>query len=82
MPSVLADTAGDGGVATPKTEMKVTIYTGKDCPNCRRLKKILESNGVEFEEIQADISDLITNYNVFSVPTIKIDGMVFGYSTG
>ena len=33
-------------------EMKVTLYTTSDCPNCRGLKKILKLKNIEFNEVQ------------------------------
>lgn len=60
--------------------MRVRVFSSRDCPNCRRLKRILEREGIEYEEVEADIADLIVNYNVFSTPAIEIGGMVFSFA--
>lgn len=34
--------------------MKVTIYTKSNCPNCVAAKKLLQTNNMEYEEVDMD----------------------------
>jgi len=63
-------------------KLKIKIYSTENCSNCERLKKILEENNIDYEEIEAEISDLITNFNVFTSPAIEINSMIFSYTYG
>lgn len=67
---------------------RVIVYSSVNCPNCARLKASLRNLGIKFHETvlkENDVVELILKYDVYSVPTLIIDNMVFefrGYKDG
>lgn len=65
---------------------KVTIYSADWCPYCVRAKRLLESKGVAFEEINVDREpgkreELARQTGHKTIPMIFIDGkFIGGYS--
>lgn len=65
---------------------KVTIYTTPLCPYCYRAKRLLDSKGVEYDEIDVSMdanarSDMVQRANGrTTVPQIFIDGQHVGGS--
>lgn len=64
--------------------MTIRLYTSKWCSDCHRVKLFLESNGVEFEEINIDEDEeaaklvMENNDGKRRVPTLEIDGAYYG----
>jgi glutaredoxin 3 len=65
---------------------KVTIYTTPLCPYCYRAKRLLDSKGVEYDEIDVSMdadarSDMVQRaQGRTTVPQIFIDGQHVGGS--
>ena len=62
---------------------EITIYTTRWCGYCVRAKTLLESRGLEFEEIQVDDDPgfrrrLLDLTGGWTVPQILIDGRPIG----
>ena len=61
----------------------VVVYSKNNCPNCDRIKKVLEDNGVEFEYIKDDVKIMevaleLRNNNKLvemNAPIIMVDGV-------
>ena len=64
--------------------MPLKMYTTKWCPDCWRAKRFLNSNEIDFEEINIDRSEeaanLVMEHNQGKrrVPTFEIDGAFHG----
>lgn len=62
---------------------KIQIYTSSYCPYCIKAKRLLDSKGVEYEEIVLDDSsedkiEVMKKLNWKTVPIILIDGKLIG----
>lgn len=62
---------------------KVQIYTTAYCPYCIRAKFLLDSKGVEYDEIKLDGDpekklEAMLEHNWKTVPIILIDGKLIG----
>ena len=60
---------------------EVKVYTTPGCPWCRRVKKFLDDNGIEYQDFniaedKAAREEMITKCDSLAVPTICIDGEV------
>ena len=63
--------------------MKAEIYTWSTCPFCVRPTAVLRENAIEFDEHvmdrrDAELAELKSRYNHFTVPIILIDGEFIG----
>lgn len=64
--------------------MAIRMYTTTWCGDCYRVKRFLESNGVEFEEINIDEDEqaamlvMQNNQGKRRVPTLEVDGSYYG----
>lgn len=63
--------------------MNVKIYTKTTCPHCVSAKKLLEAEGVEFEEVNLElhpnqVQPLIERTNYRKVPQIFINDQFIG----
>lgn len=61
----------------------ITIYTTTYCPYCKRAKSMLDSIGLQYEEIDLTDNDtlreeVIKKYQWQTVPVIVIDGKCIG----
>lgn len=62
---------------------KIEIYTTPTCPYCVKAKKLLDSKGVQYEEIDVDTDEvkyqeMIKRSGRKTVPEIFIDGKFIG----
>lgn len=62
---------------------KIEIYTTPTCPYCVKAKKLLNSKGVQYEEIDVDTDEvkyqeMIKRSGRKTVPEIFIDGKFIG----
>ena len=62
---------------------KIIVYTGDYCPYCRQAKALLQSKGVEFEEINMGDDDALREKisslsGRKTVPQIFVDGKPLG----
>ena len=62
---------------------KIEIYTTPTCPYCVKAKKLLDSKGVQYEEINVDTDEvkyqeMIKRSGRKTVPEIFIDGKFIG----
>ncbi|HRC08677.1 MAG TPA: glutaredoxin 3 [Miltoncostaeales bacterium] len=63
---------------------EVTMYTSDQCPYCLRAKALLDSKGVEYEQIHIGLSDMEARKRIheitgqMTVPQIIIDGTPIG----
>jgi glutaredoxin 3 len=59
----------------------LTVYSKDNCPFCTRAKALLESKGVEFEEVRVDLDpeakQFIVDAGHRSVPQIYLNGKIF-----
>lgn len=60
--------------------MRATLYTNPTCTHCDTARKVLEQNGVSYEErdIAADVNvmqELVDKTHQTAVPVVEIDGM-------
>ncbi|CAB4221468.1 GrxC Glutaredoxin and related proteins [uncultured Caudovirales phage] len=59
----------------------LTVYSKDHCPFCTRAKTLLESKGVEFEEVRVDLDpeakQFIVDAGHRSVPQIYLNGKIF-----
>ncbi|NWF98967.1 MAG: glutaredoxin family protein [Nitrospirae bacterium] len=68
---------------------KVRLYGLSTCPNCKRAKKFLEEQGINFEHIEVDLLDSgeqwlmskeVKKYNpAATYPTIVIEEVITGF---
>ncbi len=61
----------------------VTVYTTERCGYCVRVKMLLKSRGVEFEEINvggdpAAFVELAQKTGMMTLPQVMIDGVLVG----
>jgi glutaredoxin-like YruB-family protein len=59
----------------------VKVYSTPTCPWCKKVKKFLEDNGVEYQDLnvaedKAAREEMISKYHQLTVPTISVDGEV------
>ena len=62
--------------------MKLTVYSSKNCPRCKALKKWLRKNKLSFTEKSIDDTDVMTelvmrNIMVLSAPALETENMVY-----
>lgn len=63
---------------------EVTMYTSDQCPYCLRAKALLDSKGVDYEQIHIGLSDMEARKRIheitgqMTVPQIIIDGNPIG----
>lgn len=57
--------------------MKVTLYS-THCPKCEVLKKKLNSNGIDFEEVN-DIK-IMVEMGFMTAPILEVDGKIMNFS--
>ena len=62
--------------------MKTIVYTSKNCPRCRALKKWLRRNNLSFDEKNIDNTDVMTdlvmrNITVLSAPALETKNRFF-----
>ncbi len=63
---------------------EITIYTSDRCPYCMRAKSLLDSKGVEYEQIHIGLDDMEARQRIheitgqMTVPQIIIDGTPVG----
>jgi glutaredoxin len=62
--------------------VKLILYSSKNCPRCKALKKWLRRNNISFTERSLDETDVMTelvmrNLTVLSAPAIEVDNRVF-----
>jgi glutaredoxin len=59
----------------------LTIYSKENCPQCQQAKKILQEQGVPYQEIRVDIDlearQFLLDSGHRSVPQIYKDGVIF-----
>jgi len=60
---------------------EVKVYTTPGCPWCKRVKKFLDDNGIQYQDFniaedKAAREEMIKKCNSLAVPTICIDGEV------
>lgn len=63
--------------------MKIRVITSPSCPVCSSIKKYLESNNVEFEEVNILEDDkLRDSLENLTLPQIEVDGtiMIVGFN--
>jgi arsenate reductase-like glutaredoxin family protein len=64
------------------TEQKLTVYTSKNCPRCRALKKWLRRNSLSFTEKSLDDTSIMTelvmrNLFILSAPALETENRVY-----
>ena len=42
--------------------LNVTIYTRSNCPNCDSAKRLLESKGVKYADVDIELGDRLGNF--------------------
>ena len=62
--------------------MKVQVYTSAWCRDCRAAKQFLETNGIEFTEINVDLdpaasAEVMRHVGKRAIPQLVIDGEWF-----
>jgi glutaredoxin len=57
--------------------MKVTLYS-THCPKCKVLESKLQSNGIEYEEIN-DVN-IMESKGFMTVPMLEVDGRVMDFT--
>jgi glutaredoxin 3 len=59
----------------------LTVYSKANCPFCDKAKFLLETKGVQFEEVRIDLDSIAREFLIAqghrSVPQIYKDGTVF-----
>ena len=59
----------------------LTIYSKENCPQCQQAKKLLQEQGVPYQEIRVDLDSDARQFLIDSghrsVPQIYKDGVVF-----
>lgn len=63
---------------------KVTIYTMNDCPYCAELKELLESENIEYRNVDIDLPEnqeefqqIIEASKAEEVPIVRIEKQLF-----
>ncbi len=68
--------------------MQVKVYSTPSCPYCLTLKRFLEENNIEFEDIdvsqnQQAAEEMVEKSGQMGVPVADIDGdIVIGFNRG
>jgi len=62
--------------------MKVQVYSADWCRDCRAAKQFLQSNGIEYTEINLDLdpaaaSEVLRRVGKLAIPQLVIDGEWF-----
>jgi glutaredoxin 3 len=62
---------------------KITVYTTEPCSFCARVKGLLKSHGLEFEEVNlskdpAGRMELVQRTGMMSFPQVLLDGELLG----
>jgi mycoredoxin len=62
--------------------MKVQVYTAEWCRDCRAAKQFLDSNGIEYSEINVDhdlaaSAEVVRRVGKRAIPQLVIDGEWF-----
>jgi glutaredoxin 3 len=62
---------------------EITVYTTEPCPYCVRVKRLLDTRGVEFTEINlskdaAGRTELAGRTGMLSFPQVIVDGTLIG----
>ncbi len=65
-------------------KMKVQVYTTDLCPNCKRLKKALESQKKAYKEVKMATSEALTELNMNGVftmaaPVLQVEDTFYTY---
>ena len=66
--------------------MNVKVYSTPTCPHCRDLKRFLEDNKIEFEDIDVSrdrdaAKEMVEKSRQLSVPVLEVDGkMIVGFN--
>ena len=66
--------------------MKIKVYSTPTCHHCRDLKRFLEENNIEFEEIDVSVDreaakNMVEKTNQMGVPVMEVDGkFVIGFN--
>ena len=42
--------------------LHVTIYTRSNCPNCVSAKKLLQTHGIEYSEVDIEVGERLANF--------------------
>jgi glutaredoxin 3 len=61
--------------------MKVKVYSTPACSHCRDLKRFLEENGIDFQDIDVSkdreaAKEMVEKTSQLSVPVAEIDGKI------
>lgn len=59
--------------------MEVLVLSGNNCSSCNTLKRLLEGEGFEYEEVDLMSSQgmsLASSLNIKSIPQVVVDGVV------
>jgi glutaredoxin len=57
--------------------MSLIFYTARFCPTCPKVKRWLDSKGIQYEERDAEkIPSECDYYGIQSLPTVRIDEQV------
>ncbi|MGM0441693.1 MAG: glutaredoxin family protein [Elusimicrobiota bacterium] len=61
--------------------MDITVYTTPTCPHCRRLKKFLDENNIEYQNFNVGdnkekAQEMIDKSGQMGVPVIDMDGQI------
>lgn len=67
----------------PSQTSQITVYTTVPCPYCTRVKRLLDSKGLEFEEINLAMdpdgrAELVRLTGMMTFPQVLIDGRLVG----
>lgn len=62
---------------------EITVYTTTPCPYCVRVKRLLDSKGLEYEEINLAMNpegrmELVKLTGMMTFPQVLIDGQLVG----
>lgn len=62
---------------------QITVYTTVPCPYCTRVKRLLDSKGLEFEEINLSMdpdgrAELVRLTGMMTFPQVLVDGELVG----
>lgn len=64
--------------------MGIRVYTTSWCPDCHRVKRLLQEHQIKFEEINIEENEqaaelvILQNEGKRRVPTIEINGSFYG----
>lgn len=58
--------------------VKVILYE-HGCPNCLRLKRRLDENGIQYEDV-TDV-ELMKSKGFTSAPKLEVDGVIMDFKT-